>query len=193
MHSQTCWLNQQGWDTLVDPKLIRTLERYPAYQNAQSLANLLDQILARSIVNACQLYILASSLTTPAPPVGGENLLRNFGLDATCPSVARRLLTALFPKTTVLTYVNNLEYPRDVQMGKFLTFSRILTALLAHRAVLAVLLGAHAMFDYLNQLDKWNFLDSECAGNLVCDGESDNCGSFWGDGVESAYDCCVPP
>ena len=155
MHSQTCWLNQQGWDILVNPNLIHTLERYPAYQNAQSLANLLDHILARSIVNACQLYILASSLTTPAPPVGGENLLRNFGLDATCPSVARRLLTALFPKTTVLTYVNNLEYPRDVQMGKFLTFSRILTALLGHRAVLAVLLGAHAMFDILNRLDRY--------------------------------------
>ena len=61
-----------------------------------------------------------------------------------------------------------MEYPRDVDMAEFATFSRILTALLARRAVLAVLLGAHAMFDFLDNLDRnvvrgFAFVINNCA------------------------------
>jgi len=53
-------------------------------------------------------------------------------------------------------------------MAEFATFSHILIALLAHRATLAALLGAHAIFDYLDNLDKYvvrsfAFLVSNCA------------------------------
>ena len=54
----------------------------------------------------------------------------------------------------VSTYLDNLEFPSNVDMKKFANFLCILTALLAHRAALAALLGAYVIFHELSQLVK---------------------------------------
>ena len=101
-----------------------------------------------------QNYALASTLTAVETPAGGKTLHKLFGLDCNATTVARRLLTGLFDVRTVSTYQNNVEFPRNVKVNEFRSFSDILNALLAHGAELGALLGAFSMYHDLARRPK---------------------------------------
>ena len=142
------------FQTREERALLHVLNQHAEYAKLLTYANLVDSTLSRHMVIRSQDYALASTLTAVAALSGGKTLQKHFGLDFSATEVVRRLLTGLFDIRTVSTYQNNVEFPRNVKVKEFKSFSDILNALLAHGAELGALLGAFAMYHDLARLPK---------------------------------------